>query len=130
MENLVVIGQGYVGLPLSQAASKAGVKVTGLDVSREIVDDLNAGFSHVEDIANDDLQKMLENGYSATTNNAVISEADVVVICVPTPLGDAGRPDLTAVEAATSAIADNLAKQSLVVLESTTYPGTTEEMLP
>lgn len=129
MENLVVIGQGYVGLPLSQAASKAGLKVTGLDVSREIVDDLNAGFSHVEDIANDDLQKMLENGYSATTNNAAISEADVVVICVPTPLGDAGRPDLTAVEAATSAIADNLTKQSLVVLESTTYPGTTEEML-
>lgn len=129
MENLVVIGQGYVGLPLSQAASKAGLKVTGLDVSEEIVDDLNAGFSHVEDIVNDDLQKMLENGYSATTNNAIISEADVVVICVPTPLGDAGRPDLTAVEAATSAIAENLTKQSLVVLESTTYPGTTEEML-
>lgn len=129
MNDLVVIGQGYVGLPLSQAASNAGLKVTGLDVSHEIVQDLNVGISHVEDISNENLQTMLENGYSATTDKTVISEADVVVICVPTPLGDAGRPDLSAVQAATEAVTDNLQRNSLVVLESTTYPGTTEELL-
>lgn len=129
MNDLVVIGQGYVGLPLSQAASNAGMKVTGLDVSHEIVQDLNVGISHVEDISNENLQTMLENGYSATTDKTVISEADVVVICVPTPLGDAGRPDLSAVQAATEAVTDNLQRKSLVVLESTTYPGTTEELL-
>lgn len=129
MKNLVVIGQGYVGLPLSRAASGAGFNVTGLDVSQAIVDNLNSGCSHVEDISNADLKTMLEQGYQATTDNCVIQEADVVVICVPTPLGDAGRPDLHAVEAATRSIAENLHRQSLVILESTTYPGTTEELL-
>ncbi len=129
MKDLVVIGQGYVGLPLSQAASKAGFNVTGLDVSQGIVDDLNAGTSHVEDIPDADLRTMLDNGYQATTDNTVIQEADVVVICVPTPLGDAGRPDLDAVESATDSIVKNLCRKSLVVLESTTYPGTTEELL-
>src|SRR5699024_860963 len=128
-KDLVVIGQGYVGLPLSRAASNAGLKVTGLDVSKQIVEDLNAGISHVEDIPGEDLQKMLGTGYSASTDNSIISEADVVVICVPTPLGDAGRPDLAAVEAATTAVAENLQRNSLVILESTTYPGTTEEVL-
>ena len=129
MKDLVVIGQGYVGLPLSRAASNAGFNVTGLDVSQRIVDDLNAGVSHVEDIPDTVLKGMLENGYQATTDHSVIQEADVVVICVPTPLGDAGRPDLQAVEAATQSIADNLRRKSLVILESTTYPGTTEELL-
>lgn len=129
MKDLVVIGQGYVGLPLSRAASNAGFNVTGLDVSQKIVDDLNAGVSHVEDIPDTELKGMLEKGYQATTDNSVIQEADVVVICVPTPLGDAGRPDLQAVEAATASIADNLRRKSLVILESTTYPGTTEELL-
>ncbi len=129
MKDLVVIGQGYVGLPLSRAASNAGFNVTGLDVSQKIVDDLNAGVSHVEDIPDTVLKGMLEKGYQATTDNSVIQEADVIVICVPTPLGDAGRPDLQAVEAATASIADNLRRKSLVILESTTYPGTTEELL-
>lgn len=129
MKNLVVIGQGYVGLPLSRAASNAGLKVTGLDVHEETVADLNAGSSHVEDIPDTELRQMLDNGYSATTDTSVISDADVVVICVPTPLGDAGRPDLGAVEAATASVANNLKKNSLVILESTTYPGTTEEVL-
>ena len=129
MKDLVVIGQGYVGLPLSRAASNAGFNVRGLDVSQDVVDDLNSGTSHVEDIPDAELRKMLENGYRATTDNRVIQEADVIVICVPTPLGDAGRPDLHAVESATQAIAENLRRKSLVVLESTTYPGTTEELL-
>ena len=129
MKDLVVIGQGYVGLPLSRAASNAGFNVTGLDVSQNIVDGLNSGSSHVEDISDADLATMLSNGYTATTDNVVIQDADVIVICVPTPLGDAGRPDLQAVESATQAIADNLRRKSLIILESTTYPGTTEELL-
>lgn len=129
MKDLVVIGQGYVGLPLSRAASNAGFNVTGLDVSQNIVDDLNAGTSHVEDIPDVELQKMLAQGYRASTDNSVIQEADVIVICVPTPLGDAGRPDLHAVESATQSIVENLRRKSLVILESTTYPGTTEELL-
>jgi len=129
MKNLVVIGQGYVGLPLSQAASNTGYNVTGLEVNQEVVDNLNSGSSHVEDIPDLALQTMLENGYRATTDNAVIRDADVVVICVPTPLGDAGRPDLSAVESAVASVAENLEKKTLVILESTTYPGTTEEVL-
>ncbi|HEY4556861.1 MAG TPA: nucleotide sugar dehydrogenase [Enteractinococcus sp.] len=129
MKDLVVIGQGYVGLPLSRAASNAGCNVTGLDVSQNIVDGLNSGSSHVEDISDADLGTMLSNGYTATTDNVVIQDADVIVICVPTPLGDAGRPDLQAVESATQAIAENLRRKSLIILESTTYPGTTEELL-
>ena len=129
MKDLVVIGQGYVGLPLSRAASNAGFNVTGLDVSQNIVDGLNSGSSHVEDISDADLATMLSNGYTATTDNVVIQDADVIVISVPTPLGDAGRPDLQAVESATQAIADNLRRKSLIILESTTYPGTTEELL-
>lgn len=129
MKNLVVIGQGYVGLPLSRAASNVGYKVTGLEVNQEVVANLNSGMSHVEDISNADLQNMISNGYQATTNNKVIQNADAVVICVPTPLGDAGRPDLQAVESATASVADNLVRKSLVVMESTTYPGTTEEVL-
>lgn len=129
MKDLVVIGQGYVGLPLSRAASNAGFNVTGLEVNQRIVDGLNSGASHVEDIPDSELQSMLKKGYSATTDQAVIQDADVIVICVPTPLGDAGRPDLGAVESATASIAENLNRKSLVVLESTTYPGTTEEIL-
>lgn len=129
MKDLVVIGQGYVGLPLSRAASNAGFKVTGLEVNQGIVDSLNSSSSHVEDIPDNELQTMLEKGYRATADNTVLQDADVIVICVPTPLGDAGRPDLGAVESATAAIAQNLTKRSLVVLESTTYPGTTEEIL-
>src|SRR5699024_4598255 len=124
-----LIGQGYVGLPLSRAASNAGFRVTGLEVNQSIVANLNSGSSHVEDIPDTELQSMLEKGYQATADSSALQDADVIVICVPTPLGDAGRPDLAAVESATAAIAENLTKKSLVVLESTTYPGTTEEIL-
>ena len=129
MKTLVIIGQGYVGLPLAQVACQAGYAVTGLEVNQAVVDDLNTGSSHVEDVPDIALQVMLEQGYRATTDNAVLGHADVIVICVPTPLGDAGRPDLSALESAAAAIAEHLAKRAVVILESTTYPGTTEEVL-
>lgn len=128
MKNLVVIGQGYVGLPLAQGAVSAGMNVVGLELNPVVVENLNKGVSHVDDLDDTDLRDMLDGGYRASTDPAVINGADVVVICVPTPLGEAGSPDLRAVRSATSAIADNISEGTLVVLESTTYPGTTEEL--
>lgn len=124
---LVVIGLGYVGLPLAQAACDAGLQVTGLDISRRLVDGLNAGRSHVDDLSDAEVGAMRDAGFSATTDTAVLADADVAVICVPTPLDEAGGPDLTAVRSAVAMIAEHLHPGMLVVLESTTYPGTTED---
>lgn len=128
MQKLVVVGQGYVGLPLSQGATHAGLQVTGLELNKSVVENLNNGISHVDDISNEDLAVLLAKGYRASNDPSVIADADVVVICVPTPLGEAGSPDLGAVIGATKTIRDNLSGETLVVLESTTYPGTTEEI--
>jgi len=125
----VIIGQGYVGLPLAQAAVGAGISVVGLESKPETVDALNAGKSHVGDISDSALVEMLNSGYGATADVTTIADADVVVICVPTPLGDQGVPDLTYVTSAATQIAENLTAGTLVVLESTTYPGTTEEVV-
>lgn len=129
MNDLVVIGQGYVGLPLSRAATKAGLKVVGLDLNQKAVNNLNRAISHVGDVSDEDLQRMLDAGYVATSNSAVLGNARFIVICVPTPLGDAGRPDLSAVESATRAIAKHMTAGTTVILESTTYPGTTQEFV-
>lgn len=128
MQKLVVIGQGYVGLPLSQGATHAGLKVVGLEINSAVVENLNNGISHVDDISDVELMTLISKGYRATCDPSVIADADAVVICVPTPLGDAGSPDLGAVIGATKTIRDNLSGETLVVLESTTYPGTTEEV--
>ncbi|MFL6160466.1 MAG: nucleotide sugar dehydrogenase [Marmoricola sp.] len=125
--DLVVIGLGYVGLPLAKEATSAGLRVVGLDVTTAIVDGLNAGRSHVDDLSDDDIAAMVAAGFRATTDASAIADAETVVICVPTPLGEAGGPDLTAVRSAVGAIGANLRAGQLVVLESTTYPGTTEE---
>jgi UDP-N-acetyl-D-glucosamine dehydrogenase len=129
LETLVVIGQGYVGLPLASAASGAGYRVIGLDLNVEVVFALNAGRSHVDDLDDAEIQRMLEQGYRATQDVSAIGEADVVVICVPTPLSADGGPDLGAVKGACVSIAANLKPGTLVVLESTTYPGTTEDVV-
>ena len=127
--NLVVIGQGYVGLPLAEAAAAANYRVTGLELNERTVSTLNAGSSHVGDISDAALAQMLERGYSATTDTSCLASADVVVICVPTPLGEDGAPDLSAVRSASRAIVDNPGRNALVVLESTTYPGTTDDVV-
>lgn len=121
-----IVGQGYVGLPLAQAAVKSGWKVWGLDTSHATVDALNSGRSHVDDLSDSEIEEMLASGYRATLDPACVEQSDVILICVPTPLGDAGAPDLTAVRAASKTVGKNLASGSLVVLESTTYPGTTD----
>jgi UDP-N-acetyl-D-glucosamine dehydrogenase len=127
--DLVVVGQGYVGLPLAQAATAKGLAVVGLDRSQRVVDALNAGSSHIDDVVDAELDLMLRQGYAASTDASVQARAKAIVICVPTPLGEAGGPDLTAVIGATHAAGKHLRRGALVVLESTTYPGTTEEVV-
>ncbi len=129
MADLLVIGLGYVGLPLAQAAVRAGLSVAGLDVGEATVSGLNAGTSHVDDLSDDEIREMLDAGFCATMDAAAIADANTVVICVPTPLSSDGRPDLEAVINAADSISDKLSPGVLVVLESTTYPGTTEEVV-
>jgi nucleotide sugar dehydrogenase len=126
---LVVIGLGYVGLPLAQEACRSGLRVVGLDVSVRVVKGLNAGRSHVDDLSDVDVAAMRAAGFTATADASVIAGAGTVVICVPTPLSEDGGPDLEAVLGATASVAAHLTAGTLVVLESTTYPGTTEELL-
>jgi nucleotide sugar dehydrogenase len=127
--NVVIIGLGYVGLPLAQEAVRAGLRVTGLDVQQATVDKLNAGRSHVDDLSDADIAEMVAGGFRATTSLSDVGDPDVIVICVPTPLSESDGPDLTAVKAATETAATILRRGTAVVLESTTYPGTTDEIV-
>jgi len=127
--NVVIIGLGYVGLPLAREAVRAGLNVTGFDVKQAAVDGLNAGRSHVDDLTDADIAAMAANGFRATTDPAAIPGADTIIICVPTPLSESDGPDLTAVKAAAEMAGKLLRHGTLVVLESTTYPGTTDEVV-
>ena len=125
-----IIGLGYVGLPLAVAFGKAGFSVLGVDVARERVARLNAGESPVEDVGSDDLATLVAaRRLSVTTDSSVLGGADAIIICVPTPLGKSREPDISHIVAAADAVATILRPGQLVVLESTTYPGTTEEVL-
>lgn len=128
MKRLVVIGQGYVGLPMALRAAEKGFSVVGLESQASIVVALNAGRSHVDDISDVDLKSGLAAGYSASTDASCIADADVVVVCVPTPLSSEGGPDLGPVESAARTIGAYVQPNTLVILESTTYPGTTQEV--
>jgi UDP-N-acetyl-D-glucosamine dehydrogenase len=124
-----VLGLGYVGLPLARAMTGAGLVVTGFDVSPPVVAGLAGGRSHVDDVSDDDLRAMLTAGFRPTTDAAGIGAAGAAVICVPTPLLDGHGPDLRPVVAAATTIARHLRPGMLVVLESTTYPGTTDDVV-
>ncbi|NUT93895.1 MAG: nucleotide sugar dehydrogenase [Saccharothrix sp.] len=127
--DLVVVGVGYVGLPLAAAASAAGLSVLGYDTSSTVVDTLQTGRSHILDVSSAQLAAMRARGFAATTDPSVISRADTVVICVPTGLGPDGGPDLSAVRSAAATVSDHLRPGTLVVLESTSFPGTTDEVV-
>jgi UDP-N-acetyl-D-glucosamine dehydrogenase len=127
--DLAVVGLGYVGLPLSLAASDAGLSVLGLDIDKSVVDGLTAGVSHVDDVHDSDVERMLSAGFRATTDESELELAEAIAVCVPTPLTEDGGPDLTAVRSAMLAIARYLRAGMLVILESTTYPGTTDEVV-
>lgn len=127
--DLVIVGLGYVGLPLAQQAVAKGLHVVGFDVDATTVDALNNGRSHVDDLDDDDVRMMVASGFRATSDPTVFETASAIVICVPTPLDESGGPDLAAVKAATESVARHLRPSTLVVLESTTYPGTTEDIV-
>lgn len=125
----LVLGLGYVGLPLVQAAARAQLKVKGLEVNATVVEHLNAGRSHVDDLSDEDVKELLDLGFLATTDVSVVTTAETIVVCVPTPLSEDGGPDLSAVRSAMTSVGRNLRPGQLVVLESTTYPGTTNEVV-
>jgi nucleotide sugar dehydrogenase len=125
----VIVGLGYVGLPLACAAAAAGIDVVGLDSNEETVNKLISGMSHIGDISDQDIIDALAKGFLPTTDQRCIAKADVIVICVPTPLDSKHHPDLSSVITAANSISTNLKPKSLIILESTTYPGTTEEIL-
>src|ERR1022692_235375 len=114
-------------MPLAREATLSGMKVIGYDLNHDIVDDLNAGISHIDDLSNLDISQMLGIGFKATCQETELGVTETVVICVPTPLAAGNAPDLSAVCAATHVAGRLLRSGMLVVLESTTYPGTTDE---
>ncbi len=127
---LGVIGLGYVGLPLAVEKAKAGFKTIGFDVQESKVKMVNEGKNYIGDVVNEELEKIVKSGMlSATTNFALVASADCVAICVPTPLDAYQQPDISYVKASAESIVPYMHKDMLIVLESTTYPGTTEELL-
>ncbi len=127
--NVGIVGLGYVGLPLALLFSEGEFKVTGFDVDVQKVEALNNGKSYIYRILETDIVAARENGFSATADYEHVGAMDAIIICVPTPLNDYREPDLSFIEKTAKAIAPHLHAGQLVVLESTTYPGTTEEIL-
>ena len=127
-QDLGVIGLGYVGLPLAIEAANSRLKVAGYDINEDVVSNLSKSQSHVEDISDTVLEDALKKELYFTSDSKVLGECEYIVISVPTPLTDY-QPDLSYVEAATKSIAENLTKGQVVILESTTYPGTTIEIV-
>lgn len=127
---LGVVGLGYVGLPLAVEKAKAGFKTIGFDIQQSKVEMVNSGKNYIGDVVNEDLEKIVRDGFlSATTEFAQVASADCVCICVPTPLDNHQQPDISYVKSSAESIVPYMHKDMLIVLESTTYPGTTEEVL-
>jgi UDP-N-acetyl-D-glucosamine dehydrogenase len=125
-----VIGLGYVGLPLAVEKAKAGFKTTGFDVQQKKVDMVNQGINYIGDVVQEDLAGLVKSGMlRATSDFSFVGECDFIAICVPTPLDEHQQPDISYVRDSVIEISKYLKKDSIVVLESTTYPGTTEELV-
>ena len=125
-----VVGLGYVGLPLAVEKAKAGFKTIGFDVQEEKVKMVNEGHNYIGDVGNEDLKELVESGMmKATSDFSFVKDVDFIAICVPTPLDKHQEPDISYVKSSTEAISKHLSRDTMVVLESTTYPGTTEELL-
>ena len=125
-----ILGLGYVGLPLAIELGQAGYRVLGLDINQRVVDGLNAGHSHVKDVSDAALRGVVEAGrFEATTDPSRLAEPDAISICVPTPLSKFKDPDVSYIVAATEAVKRTLRRGQAIILESTTYPGTTREIL-
>jgi len=125
-----LVGLGYVGLPLAVELAEAGYRVIGFDLSKRVVDGINAGRSHIQDIPTERLAKLVKAGkISATTDLGRLGEPDGIAICVPTPLSKTRDPDISFVSAATDSVAKTIRPGQAVILQSTTYPGTTRELM-
>ncbi len=125
-----IVGLGYVGLPLAVELAGAGYRVLGFDISERVVDGLNAGRSHGKDITDEQLNAVVKDGrFEATTDMSRMGEPDAISICVPTPLSKFKDPDVSYIVAATEAVKRTLRRGQAIILESTTYPGTTREIL-
>ena len=125
-----VVGLGYVGLPLAVEKAKAGFKTIGFDVQKSKVDSVNAGHNYIGDVVDSDLEKLVKEGkLSATVDFSFVKDVDFIAICVPTPLDKHQEPDISYVKSSAEEIAKYLTPNTMVVLESTTYPGTTEELI-
>ena len=125
-----VVGLGYVGLPLAVEKAKAGFKTIGFDVQSQKVEMVNAGENYIGDVVDSDLAKLVKEGkLQATTDFSFVKDVDFIAICVPTPLDSHQEPDISYVKSSTEAISKYLKPNTMVVLESTTYPGTTEELI-
>ena len=128
--NVAIIGLGYVGLPLAVESGKAGYTVTGIDLNDEKIAMLNQGMNYIPDIPDEDIVKLVSNGKLEATNNfEEIGKSDIIIICVPTPLDKNKQPVTKYIEEALDASHPNIRKGQLFILESTTYPGTTEEVI-
>src|SRR5438094_8841801 len=128
--DVAIIGAGYVGMPLARAFAEGGKNVVLLDIDGEVVDAINRGESHVGDVPSETLKGVSSDGRgAATTDYYVLTDADAILIALPTPLSSQPEPDLSIVRGAVEEIAPRLRKGHIVVLESTTYPGTTRECL-
>jgi UDP-N-acetyl-D-glucosamine dehydrogenase len=125
-----VVGLGYVGLPLAVEKAKAGFKTIGFDIQQKRVNMVNRGENYIGDVVQEDLSSLVKSGmFKATTDYSLISECDFIAVCVPTPLDAYQQPNISYVKSSVQEIAKHLKKGSIVVLESTTYPGTTEELV-
>jgi len=125
-----IVGLGYVGLPLAIELANAGYRVLGFDVQQKVVDGLNAARSHVKDVTDGQLRAVVDSGrFSATSDMSRMGEPDAVSICVPTPLSKFKDPDVSFIVAATEAVKRTLRRGQAIILESTTYPGTTREIM-
>ncbi len=125
-----VVGLGYVGLPLAVEKAKAGFKTIGFDIQKKKVDMVNEGVNYIGDVVDDDLKRIVEAGMlQATSDFSFVKDVDFIAICVPTPLDKHQQPDISYVRSSAEKIAKYMTKGTMVVLESTTYPGTTEELL-
>jgi len=130
MYKVVIIGQGYVGLPLAIAAAQSGINTVGIDIDSKKVESLNLGLAGIEDVDNSELTKLLnQNLYRATSDYSILKDANIVVICVPTPLTINGEPDMSMVTEAVKSFSKYIKNGTLVILESTVAPGTTRELL-
>ena len=127
--SIAIVGAGYVGLPLAMLFCSKNYKVSVFDIDSKRINLLKAGKSYVEDVPSKDLKKYLSKNFQATTSAKILSQCDIIIICVPTPLSKTGEPDISYISKSVKTIQTQLKKSQLVILESTTYPGTTREVV-